>query len=83
MSRHLSNMTPVKLLALYTAYLKTQGDVAFFMSWAIVNFERGDEEGSWVALFEWEEAKEYRTDIWRKLQDHYPRALCIKEGVMS
>ena len=76
-------MTPVKLLALYNDYLSSQRNVAFFMSWAIVHFERGDEEGSWVALFEWEEVKEYRTAIWRRLQDHYPRALCIKEGVME
>ena len=76
-------MTPVKLLALYNDYLTSQRDVAFFMSWAIMNFDRGYEEGSWVYLFYWEEAKENRTAIWRRLQDHYPRALCIKEGVME
>lgn len=76
-------MTPVKLLALYNNYLASQLTVAARMSWAIAHFDRGDEERSWVALFEWEEAKEYRTAIWRRLHDHYPRALCIKEGVME
>lgn len=75
-------MTDIKLLALLNDYYTAQRNVAFFMSWAIVHFDRGDEEETWVALFEWEEAKEYRTAIWRRLQDHYPRALCIKEGVM-
>ena len=76
-------MHPIKLLALYHDYLTSQRDVAFFMIRAIEEFDRGREDVSWSYLFEWEEAKEYRTEFWRRLQDHYPRALCIKEGVMS
>ena len=76
-------MTPVKLLGLYQEYLVSQHTVAVMMKWAIKHYEAGYEESCWECLLHWEEAKDKRTAIWRKLQDHYPRALCIKEGVMS
>lgn len=76
-------MKPVKLLALYNDYLTSQRNVALFMIWAIEYFDRGREDMSWSYLFEWEETKDKRDAIWRKLQDRYFDALMAREGVMK
>ena len=76
-------MKSAKLLNLYQNYLHSQYQVAMLMKWAISYYEAGLEKYCWECLLEWAQAKEERTVIWRKVEDHYPRALCIKEGVMS
>ena len=76
-------MHPTKLLKLYQEYLMSQHQVAELMKWAISYYENGQEEDCWECLFYWAQAKDNRAVIWRELEDHYPRALCIKEGVMA
>ena len=67
-------------LELLTAYYGAQRKVAFFMDMAMESFELGQEQESFLHLFNWCETKDARRDLWDKFKQKYPLALMLKEG---
>lgn len=74
-------MTDIKLLTLLNDFYTDNKNVVLSMLWSMEDFERGREQQSWYWLFNWCESKDARTEVWKQLQDHYPEALMLKEGV--
>ena len=74
-------MTDTKLLALLNDFYTANKYVVTAMLWSMEDFERGRKQHSWYWLFDWCETKDARAEIWKRLQDHYPEALMLKEGV--
>lgn len=74
-------MTDTKLLALLNDFYTANKNVVLSMLWAIEEFEKGRDDVSLAYLFEWCEAKDARAEIWKRLQNHYPEALMLKEGI--
>ena len=73
-------MTDIKLLALLADYYEEQRTVVYAMIWAMEEFERGQDDASWVYLFEWAENKDRRNELFSKFKSDYPRAMMLKEG---
>lgn len=73
-------MTDFKLLALTKDFLAAQQTVVYAMVWAMGSFEQGDEDESWVYLFEWCEDKDRRDELFNKLKNEHQRAMMLKEG---
>lgn len=74
-------MTDIKLLALLNDFYTANKKVVLSMLWAIEDLKRGHDQRSWQCLFNWCEAKDARAEIWKRLQNHYPEALMLKEGI--
>lgn len=73
-------MNDIRLLELLSHYFTAQKNVVTYMLSAMEAFEDGEMEWMWEALFDWCEAKDLRTELWKQFIHHYPRAMMLKEG---
>lgn len=74
-------MNDIKLLELLNDFYAADKNVVLSMLWSMEDFERSRKQQSWYWLFNWCESKDDRSEIWKRLQNHYPEALMLKEGV--
>lgn len=73
-------MTDIRLLELLSHYFTAQKNVVTYMLAAMEAFEDEEMVWMWEALFDWCEAKDLRTELWKQFIRHYPRAMMLKEG---